>query len=220
MDLPFTTAEFFGVFASYNQAVWPAQFVWLAAAAAVLLAMSAGWSRASRGVLILLAGLWLWMGVIYHGVFFRVINPAAVFFAALFLVQALILLAAGVRNSATIRPSRSAPGIIGAVIISYALLFYPILGYALGHRFPASPTFGLPCPTTLFTLGVLLWSKPLKWGLLIIPLIWSGIGSIAALRLGVYEDIGLSVAGLATVIALVFFRRPGALPGSGQRVAA
>ncbi|WP_414541485.1 DUF6064 family protein [Nostoc sp. CCY0012] len=29
---------------------------------------------------------------------------------------------------------------------------YPLIGYALGRIFPTSPTFGVPCPTTIFTV--------------------------------------------------------------------
>ena len=66
-----------------------------------------------------------------------------------------------------------------------------MLGYFLGHRYPAAPSFGLPCPTTIFTLGLLLWKrdKMPAW-LFLIPLLWSAIGFSAALVLGMKEDVG------------------------------
>jgi hypothetical protein len=36
MNLPFTQAEFFGVFSSYNTAIWPLQIVFFAAAVLAL----------------------------------------------------------------------------------------------------------------------------------------------------------------------------------------
>ena len=155
MDLPFTPTEFFQVFRSYNQAVWPSQWLWFVLALAAVIAVRTGSRSATRAMFLVLAGLWLWMGAVYHGVFFRSINPAAVLFAALFIAQAGVLLYHAARERVVIRPDRSPAGIVGWLIVAYGLVLYPLLGAALGHRYPASPTFGLPCPTTLYTLGVL-----------------------------------------------------------------
>jgi Family of unknown function (DUF6064) len=76
MQLPFDEQEFFAVFARYNVTVWPAQIVLtLAALLAIVLAL---WPRpgSDRVISAILGGLWLWMGVVYHLVFFRAINPA------------------------------------------------------------------------------------------------------------------------------------------------
>jgi Family of unknown function (DUF6064) len=95
----------------------------------------------------------------------------------------------------------------GVVVVGAALR--PRLASLLGQQFPATPTFGLPCPTTIFTLGVLLWlQRPAPVSLLVIPLAWSVIGTAAALQLGVGEDFGLVVAGVLTVV-LRFVPRAG-----------
>ncbi len=95
-------------------------------------------------------------------------------------------------------------GMVGSVFILYALIIYPILGYLLGHVYPKSPTFGAPCPTTIFTFGLLLWTdKKFSKYLLIIPLIWSIIGFSAAVNLSVREDFGLVVAGILGTISLL-----------------
>jgi hypothetical protein len=39
---------------------------------------------------IILAFLWLWMGIVYHFIYFSQINPAAKFFGALFILQGLL----------------------------------------------------------------------------------------------------------------------------------
>ena len=60
---------------------------------------------------------------------------------------------------------------------------------------------GLPCPTTIFTFGMLLLAdRKLSFGILIIPLLWSVIGLSAAISLGMYEDIGLIVSAVAVVL--------------------
>jgi hypothetical protein len=72
----------------------------------------------------------------------------------------------------------------------------------LGRVFPFSPTFGAPCPVTIFTFGLLVWgNRGFPLYLLIIPLVWAVIGSTAAWHFGVTEDYGLSV----TAAAATFF---------------
>ena len=95
-------------------------------------------------------------GAVYHLGFFRQINPAATLFGLSFLAEGLLLLAlGGWRERLRFAWTPTAAGALGAVLVSYAVALYPGLGYALGHRYPASPTFGLPCPTTILTLGLL-----------------------------------------------------------------
>lgn len=199
MDLPFTTAEFFNVFGRYNQAIFPLQFVFLGAA---LMAVFAVWSRTrnwSRPVLLLLAVLWLWMGIVYHFMHFRSINPAAAIFALLFIAQATLLAVTAVRRPGEIRPTWNLAGISGAAVIAYSLAVYPALGHMLGHRYPFSPTFGAPCPTTLYTIGMLLWMRPIRISLLGIPMLWALIATTAAFKLGVLEDIALIIAAVITL---------------------
>jgi hypothetical protein len=207
MQLPFTQAEFFDVFAQYNTAVWPLQVVFNAAAALVLVGLLSRWRGAARSTLVVLAVLWLWVGVVYHGTYFRPINPVAVIFGGFFVVQAVLLLWAA-KSPIEIRVGRDWPTVVGAALIGYGLVVYPLTGqFITGHQFPAAPTFGLPCPTTLFTVGVLLWPRPLRASLLVIPVLWSVIGLSAALRLGVYEDAGLAVAAIAGVAGILLALR-------------
>ena len=59
------------------------------------------------------------------------------------------------------------------------------------------PTFGVPCPTTLLTLGILSIANGRGSGLLLaIPVLWAAIGGSAAFLLGVPQDLGLIVAAL------------------------
>ena len=210
MKLPFSQSEFFAVFAAYNAAVWPMQLllVGLAVALVVVALRPRVWSsRFASGVL---AFLWIWMGIVYHFGFFRAINPAAGFFAALFVLEGVLLgVTGGVRGRLDFHFQPALRGYVGALLIGYALVGYPLLASLMGHHFPATPTFGLPCPTTIFTLGMLLWlRRPASLPLLFIPLVWSLIGTSAAFQLGVREDLGLVVAGLLTVVLRFVTRAP------------
>jgi hypothetical protein len=81
------------------------------------------------------------------------------------------------------------------------MILYPVLGAMAGHIYPASPVFGImPCPTTIFTFGLLLWTERKVPGfLLVIPFLWALLGLSAAVTLGVHEDFGLPFAGLIAV---------------------
>jgi hypothetical protein len=207
MNLPFTTEQFLSVFEQYNTAIWPLQVVFnLLGLAAVFLAVKKN-AASNRLIVAILAFFWLWIGIAYHLAVFTSINPGAYAFAALNIIQGIVFLVFGVigrRLSFSYRQSTC--GITGAILILYAMVLYPLVGYALGHVYPKAPTFGLPCPTTIFTFGLLLWTDlKVPRGVLIIPFLWSLIGFSAALKLGILEDTGLLIAGIAGT-ALIIMR--------------
>ena len=196
--LPFTVDQFLDVFERYNVSVWPAQlFLYAMAILAILLTLQRK-GDFSKTVSFILAVFWIWMGLVYHFWFFSVINRAALIFAALFVLQGILFVIAGVwQNNLRFRFTTGPFAIIGGAFLIYALLIYPALGYWLGHRYPAAPTFGLPCPTTIFTFGMLLWTdRRVPLYLLAIPFAWSLLGTSAAISLGMTEDYGLLAAGL------------------------
>ena len=204
--MPFTTTQFIDVFRQYNVAVWPVQ--WALTALAVLAALLAlrGKNRSGRVAAILLALLWMWMGVAYHLMFFAKINKAAVVFGALFIMEGLMLLQVGGVRRVIFRPHSNLGGAVGLLLMLYALAIYPVIGRAVGHHYPAAPTFGLPCPTTIFTFGLLLWVDgrvPVR--LLVIPTLWTLIGSAAAWSMGMVEDYGLLIAGVVST-SLILYR--------------
>ena len=202
MRLPFTTDEFFRVFANYNLKVWPMQFVLLLMAIAIILLALKRRSYSSKYVVLILSFLWIWMGAVYHLAFFSTINKAAYIFGGIFILQGILfLLAARSIHRISFQFKKNIYGFTGMLFIVYSLAIYPSIGLFLGHDYPASPTFGLPCPTTIFTFGILLWmNKRVPIYLLIIPLLWTAIGFLAAFSMGVYEDIGLLVAGIVTAV--------------------
>ncbi|MFS8117050.1 MAG: DUF6064 family protein [Microcoleus sp.] len=203
--MPFTTEEFIRVFEKYNQTIFPMQFVLtLVGIVAVGLAVSQK-PFGNKTISGLLGFLWLWAGIIYHLVFFTKISPPAYIFAALFVFQGWLFLYEGVvRNRLSFRASQKIYGILGAILIVYALAIYPLIGYALGRTFPTSPTFGVPCPTTIFTFGLLLWTdKKIPSSLLIVPILWSIVGTSASLSFGIKEDFGLLIAGTIGTASII-----------------
>ncbi len=198
MNLPFTVDQFLGIFRQYNEAVWPAQILLnIFALGAIGLAFY-NRTYSSKIISYILAFLWYWTGLIYHISFFSNINGAAyVFGGACVLQGGLFHWIGGVKNRMTFRARFDVRGSLGVLFTAYALLIYPLLGYWFGHVYPQSPTFGAPCPTTIFTFGMLLWTeRGFPRYLLIIPGLWSLLGFSAALSLGIKEDIGLLIAGI------------------------
>ena len=196
MKPPFSAEQFFDVFAAYNVAVWPAQAVLTTLAVVVALLAMRGPAWTGRPVTLALALLWAWMGVAYHWLFFTTINATAWIFGGAFVVEAGLFGWLALRAGApAYRAELDLFGLTGAALIGYALILYPLLGSLLGHTYPAKPTFGLPCPTTIFTVGVLLWARPrIPWAVLVVPVLWSLVGMSAVRYFGVLEDAMLPVA--------------------------
>lgn len=200
--LPFTSEQFLAVFANYNVAIWPAQIVaYLLGALAVALLI---WKPpgTDRTIVTVIAAMWLWTGLAYHGAFFSTINKAAYLFAALFVLQAIVLAYAGLhQNRVRFRFSSGWAQYIGWCFIIYAAILYPLIGVVTGHHYPEMPMFGVaPCPVTIFTFGLLLFAiAPLSIWLLVIPSVWSLIGGSAAVLLNVPQDWLLLASGLVAV---------------------
>lgn len=203
--MPFTLEQFLGVFVAYNAAIWPAQII---AYVLGLVAVATLWLEgrlAFRLILSILALMWAWNGIGYQFLFFSPINPAAKFFAGFFVLQALLLaICASTVHGASFRIGRDFRSVAGFGFVIYAMLIYPVLGTFAGHGLMAGPMFGVaPCPTTIFTIGMLLAARG-RWivWLSVIPFLWSLVGLAAALQLGIPEDLGLPVGGIVLVLVL------------------
>lgn len=203
MALPFTIEQFLGTIQQYNLSVFPMQIVLLLLGIASIFLVLKQIKNSNKIVAGILAFFWLWIGIVYHLIYFTSINKAAYLFGALFIIQGLLFIFVGLKDKLSFKFSKGHYGIIGSVFVLFAIFIYPILNYVLGHWWPSNPTFGLPCPTTIFTFGLLLWTnKKVPKYILIIPLLWALIGVSAAISLGIWEDIGLAIAGVLGVLLL------------------
>jgi hypothetical protein len=97
----------------------------------------------------------------------------------------------------------------GIALITFALVVYPVWSAYSGHPYPETATFGLPCPTTIFTIGVLCFAvSPMPHSPLIVPVLWCLVGSQAAFFLDVQPDLGLVAAGGVGIFLLATARQP------------
>ncbi|MBU0692338.1 hypothetical protein KKH18_11080, partial [bacterium] len=85
----------------------------------------------------------------------------------------------------------------------YALVGYPLLSLRLGQGYPEIAAYFLaPVPVTVYTLGLLLLTfKRVPEYLLIIPIVWSLVGTSVA-TLGVYQDLGQLIAGIISAVLI------------------
>jgi hypothetical protein len=210
VTLPFTLDQFARVFIDYNDAIWPVQVLaWTLGATTLGVAyIDRAWS--ARFVLAALALMWMWIGIAYHILHFAQINRTALAFGGAFIAEAVLFLLVAFRSPRlSFRFSRSMADAVACGLIVFGLVVYPLITLLWSHPYPATPMFGTtPCPTVIFTFGVLLLAKPRFSGwLFIIPAAWAIIGGSAAILLNVPEDFGLFAA-LASWIVLAKSWRP------------
>jgi hypothetical protein len=140
---------------------------------------------------------------------FAEINFVAPVFGAAFVLQAALFAWTAVRGTLAFRFRPDPACWAGLAIAVFALAVYPLAGWLAGHGWPRAAVFGIaPCPTTIFTLGLLLLAEGrAPWRLLAIPLAWSLVGGSAAWWLKIPEDLALLLAGFAT-FALIYAKKP------------
>jgi hypothetical protein len=205
MALPFTAEQFYGVFHDYNTAVWPAQCFLVALAIAALAAVLRPRPWSGVAVSAALGALWTWTALAYHLAFFARISPAAFSFAAVSAAGAAVFVWQGViRRRLAFRWVPGLKATAGVVLVAFALVVYPVWSAYAGHPYPATPSFGLPCPTTIFTIGLLCFAvPPTPRSPLLAPLLWCLVGAQAAFLLGVQPDLGLLAAAVVSLGLLV-----------------
>lgn len=199
--LPFSREQFIAIFADYNAGVWPAQVVAYLLGLFIVVSLVRPFRDGGRILGAALAVMWIWTGIVYHGLYFSAINKAALGFAVFFVLQGIALVYASATQRLDASHERGRAAWLGWGFLIYALVVYPAIGMAFGHRYPEMPMFGItPCPVTIFSFGVLLLVRPgVPWWVLMIPLVWSLIGGSAAFLLGVPQDWLLLLSGVVFV---------------------
>jgi hypothetical protein len=204
----FTLEAFLALIARYNAAFWPLQIVAYALGIGAVVFATVRTRHSGWIVSGVLAVLWLWVGIVFDGITFPQVLPIAVAFAPLFVIQGLLFVLVGVRGRRLVfRPRADAYGVVGALLVLYGLVAYPAIEYGLGRGYPELLSFGLvPCPTAVFTLGLLLWCEKPPVVVLVLPVLYALSGVVPA-SIGIVEDVGLVIAGLVTGAMFVYRQR-------------
>ena len=197
---------FYETFLRYHAAIWPmVAITYLIGIAAVILAIKKT-KYSDKIISGILAFLWLWSGIVLLMIFLGPIDYRNYFGGALWIIQSILFFIFGVvKPSLSFKFERDLYSIVGAIMIIYGLIFYPIIGFLSGHGYPGGPIFGVACcPVCIFTFGMFLWiNKKVPIFIAVIPLLWSLTGIIAATQYGVWPDYGEIIIGITGFIMIL-----------------
>lgn len=204
MKIPFTTEQFFDIIEKYNSAIFPVQFILILLGILSVFVLHSKKKIKNRLIGGFLGILWIWTGIAYHLAFFTEINKAAYVFGGLFVLQGfLFLFETFSRKKLEFEFNGKIMDYIAYFFIIFGIVIYPILIYFLENSIEATITLGLPCPSTIMTFGFLMLTRPkFPKYLIIIPALWTIIGTSAAFNFGVYPDYLMPVSAIIAIIYL------------------
>jgi hypothetical protein len=211
--LLFSPRTYYRMFELYHGGVWPFHVIVLASGVSIVLLARRKETWAQRTIAVVLAAWWLWVGVAFHLNRYATINWSAKYFAALFVIQALLLAWYGAaRGGFRLELPRSTVHRMAAGLLVIAVI-YPIFGKLAGREWNQVELLGLtPDPTAIGTLALLGLSVPgSPRPLFIIPVIWCLIGAATLWALGSPETWVVIFSGLAGFLFAI--RKPRASPG-------
>jgi hypothetical protein len=192
--MDFQLEPFQKIVAAYNNDIYPLQIIiYLVGVIAVILSFKTT-KYSSKIISAILSFFWLWNGIVFCLFYWGPNYKPAYVFGLLFIILGVLFMYYGIfRSDITFKYKPDYISNLGAIFIFYGIIGYPVLGYFLNHTYFQ---FGLiPCPTNVFTFGLLLWATRLPIYLIIIPLFWTICG-IVPISAGIYEDVGMMLTGL------------------------
>jgi hypothetical protein len=200
-----STETFWMRLGAYNEATLPIQAVMIIIAAFLTYRVFAKpgaktdvWMKA------FLSFAFAWNGVVFFLFFAR--NPISTFTGVpLFIVVAALFAVDILTKKTQFRlPDAKWRKVLTVLWILLAFL-YPLIGWTLGHAYPKTCTPMMPCPLTVFALGLVAAAAPkvdkkvfaflLPWALLGLP---KCLGALDC-----YEDCILFAAGVYGLIVLI-----------------
>lgn len=209
MNISLTLEKMLSVFEAYNLATWPLQIIaCLLGIVAVLLTIKK-LKNSNQIISAILSFIWLWTGIVFCVLYWAPVYTPSYAYAVLYIIQGIIFFTGIFKPKLFFQFKPNIYSVIGILFIVYSMVGYFLVGYFLGHIYPQSLSFIIaPCPTVVFTFGMLLLTdKKVPKYVLIIPLLWSICG-IIPVHLGILEDIGLIISGVVgTTLILVRDRR-------------
>ncbi len=205
--LLFSPRVYWRQFELHNEAVWPLQILTLLLGAAVLVLVVRPRPWSDRVISAILAAAWLWIAWAYLWNRYSQINWAMVYAAPVFILEALALGWIGVlRGRLRFVASTSLVGVVGFLLLSYAVILHPFLAKLGGRSFGAAEIVGIaPDPTVIATLGLLtMASGTVAVSLcLVVPLAWCLVSWATLYTMGAPEAwILISAGALAIAVHL------------------
>jgi hypothetical protein len=208
--LMFSPRTYYRLIELYNLGIWPAQPLAVALGIAIALLLYRGGAASWRLIATLLVLAWGWVAVAFLFDRYDTINWAGRYFAAGFILQALLIATLGT-NAARLAftPIRSATHWLGLAVFLFALCLYPLIPVASGRSWTQAEVFGLaPDPTAIGTLGLALALRGRAVILLaVLPAAWCAITG-ALLWAMQAPEASLPPAAALLVLIAATLRRP------------
>ncbi|MCX7355506.1 MAG: DUF6064 family protein [Alphaproteobacteria bacterium] len=209
--LLFAPRTYYRLFELYNEAIWPGQFLALAAGIVIFALLLRRDAKRSRAVPALLAACWLWVAWAYLLTRYDTINWAAKYFAIGFVLQAVLLIAVSLRRRVHLSPSSDTRNRFGLALFIFALAIQPLIGPLLFDRpWTETEIFALaPDPTAVATLGALLLSVRGRAALLLmpLPLVWCAVSAVTLWTMGSPEAWVMTIVPAAALACIALFPR-------------
>jgi Family of unknown function (DUF6064) len=174
--LPYTRETFLRLLDHYNAAIWPLQPVAYGLAFLIVGAILRPFAGSGRVIAVLLAASWLWLGIVYHAVYFVILNWVAWLFALFFVLEGILLIWTGLLHGRTaFRFAGDRPAWAGLCFVAISLLAFPLAFLTTQYPITGMPLLATASyPTTFFTLGILLLADGrAPWHLMAIPVAWA-----------------------------------------------
>ena len=193
------------ILAEYNEKIFPLQYVAYILGFLVLVLACRKSTLSSRIISAIFAMLWLWVAAVFALPYAIDGMTNAIITAVFFFIQGGFFLHQILRPKLHFGTYSKTFTIVGILFVLGAMVGYLIIGQIMGHTYPGYFPFGLaPCPLTVFTLGIYMFtSKKIPKHLLILPFLFSLTG-ILPVTLGLYEDIIFLLSGLICAPMLYF----------------
>lgn len=198
--LMFSARTYYRLIELCNLAIWPLHLLAVAMGMALVILARRGDERSGRMAAVVLGVCWLWVAWAFHAEHYATINSAALYFAAVFALQGLLLIFAG-RLHAT-------DGRVGLGLLLVALFGYPLLALISGRPWQQAEVFGIvPDPTVAVTLALLALSSRAHWVLWPVPLVWSAISGATLWAMSVAYAWVLPLIAMLALTLLILRRR-------------
>ena len=212
------TEDFFRILQGYNETFWPLMILTFLLGIVVIYLAARKYGSSDRIISAILSFLWLWSGlvffILYYGPldaeFLGLLIPGVWYFGGvLFLLEGVLFLILGVmKSSLSFQPGNDWHLAIGAVMVVYAMIIYPLIGFFTGYHYPRYPVFGIaPCPLTIFSLGLFQWAdRKLPIVIVVIPFVWGLMGIMPVLALNIWADVGEVLSAVIGLPFILYYR--------------
>ncbi|AXK37969.1 DUF6064 family protein [Crenobacter cavernae] len=201
--LMFSARTYYRLFELYNSEIWPAQILALTFGVVILVCLFRARARQGQIISVLLAACWFWVAWAFHAQRYATINWVATYFAAGFVIEALLLIWTGlVRDQLRLRPTDHPVNLAGLGLFLFALFVQPLLGPLMGRPWLQVEFFGIaPDPMVTATLGILLLAANRShWLLLLVPTLWCAISGTTLWTMGSPDALMMPLAALLVMV--------------------